>query len=1021
MDFIEKYWEDPEKLHINCEKPRAYFIPHGSEDSAANNLRGDSRYFRSLNGVWKFKYHDSVNDVEDGFYASGFEPGGWNDIPVPSNWQLHGYDIPHYTNLNYPYPCDPPYVPDLNPAGIYIRDFSLDKDLENEYYLVFEGADSCFYLWVNGEFAGYSQVSHMTSEFRVTSLLKSGKNRVAVMVLKWCDGSYLEDQDMWRLSGIFRDVYLLERDRIHISDIYIKTKLEPGYSHGMLQCDLEISGASSLEVHAVLNDPTGAAIGSMIQIIEGSGTLVFKIPSPSLWSAETPYLYSLHLYAGNEIIPVKAGLRSIEVKNSVILINGCAVKFKGVNRHDSHPELGHAIPPWHMKQDLILMKQNNINAIRTSHYPNDPRFLEYCDEMGFYVIDEADLECHGLVPAGDINMLAEEPDFEKAFLDRMERMVERDKNHACIIMWSLGNESGFGRNHIKMAEWAKGRDDSRLIHYEGACWLSIADKVDNSCLDVFSNMYTEVSAIEDQLLANPNENRPIILCEYSHAMGNGPGDLKDYWDMFYKHPRLVGGFVWEWTDHSIISRTPGGMEYFAYGGDFGDMPNDENFCIDGLVYPDRRPHIGLLELKQVIAPVSFEALDMASGRFKLTNLFDFRDLSNLVLNWKIERDGESVDGGTLGQVKVLPHESQVVTLPYDLTGKMSGRMFLLVWFTLSKEMPWAQRGHVVAQFQFELPSKPLQKKEVKVSDMDPLFIDETGRFLSIEGMDFKYVFDKVTGMFTRIIYNGALLISSQPKLNIWRAPTDNDRNIMKAWEDEGYDRIIPHVYSLSIESRSEKHVTIACLYSLGSYIKKPVIHGELKWTVFGSGDIIFDTKAEVREGLPFLPRFGLQFIMPEGNERVEYFGYGPHESYIDKHRSSTVGRFSASVKDMHEDYIMPQENGSHYRTEWAAVTDLSGTGLLFSGMDTFSFNVSHFTPEDLTKARHIYELKPRKETIVNLDYMMSGVGSNSCGPELHPQYRLADKKIDFSLRLRPVNVDQCSLLNIVNTDIVKDL
>ncbi len=1020
MNFVEKFWEDPEKLHINCEKPRAYFIPYSNENTAAKCLRGDSDYFRSLNGVWKFKYNDSVNDVEDGFYTPDFETAEWDNIPVPSNWQLLGYDMPNYTNVGYPYPCDPPYVPDMNPAGIYVRELRLEKHPEKEYCLVFEGVDSCFYLWVNGEFAGYSQVSHMTSEFMVTSLLKSGSNRIAVMVLKWCDGSYLEDQDMWRLSGIFRDVYLLERDKVHILDVFAKTKLDPSYTQGMLKCDLEISGGGSLEVRAVLNDPSGNAVGSITKKIDGSGTLKFEVPHPSLWSAETPDLYSLFLYAGNEIILIKSGMRSIEVRDSVILINGRAVKFKGVNRHDSHPELGHTIPPWHMKQDLVLMKQHNINAIRTSHYPNDPRFLEYCDEMGFYVISEADLECHGLVLVGETNMLAEEPGYQKAFLDRMHRMVERDKNHACIVMWSLGNESGFGQNHIEMAKWAKARDDSRLIHYEGACWLSIADKVDNSCLDVFSNMYTEVKAIEDQLLAKSNENRPIILCEYSHAMGNGPGDLKDYWYMFYSHPRLAGGFVWEWTDHSVKAHTSKDTEYFAYGGDFGDKPNDGNFCIDGLVYPDRRPHTGLLELKQVIAPVNIEALDINSGEFKLTNLYDFIDLSHLVLNWRIERDGEFVDGGTIDHLNVLSHESQAIKLPYAAADKISGRTFLLVWFTLNKEMPWAQRGHVVGQSQFELPARPHQKKELRASDMASLLIDDSGRYITIEGIDFKYVLDKVTCMFTSIKYNGASLISAQPKLNIWRAPTDNDRNIMKAWEDEGYDRIVPHIYSVSIESRSEKHITIACSYSLGSYIKKPVIRGELKWTIFGSGDILADIKAEVREGIPFLPRFGLQFVMPEGNDRVDYFGYGPHESYIDKHRSTTVGRYSASVKDMHEDYIMPQENGSHYKTEWAAITDLLGTGLLFSGMNGFSLNVSHFTPEDLTKAKHTYELNPRKETIVNLDYMMSGVGSNSCGPELQPQYRLEERKIDFNLRITPVSIEQCSLLKIVHSNIIKD-
>ncbi|MBP7176862.1 MAG: DUF4981 domain-containing protein [Thermoclostridium sp.] len=1020
MFFVEKYWENPETLHVHCEKPRAYFIPYESQATAEKGLRGDSKFFKSLIGAWKFRYYESVTLAEDDFLAAGFDANGWNDIPVPSNWQLHGYDIPHYTNVSYPYPCDPPYVPNMNPAGVYIRDFYLDRKHDKEYFLRFEGVDSCFYLWVNGEFSGYSQVSHMTSEFKVTSALKQGHNRIAVMVLKWCDGSYLEDQDMWRLSGIFRDVYLLERDRIHVSDIHIKTELDSACGQGNLVCEVQVSNGDSLEVRSDLKDPSGKVIGSISKKINGVDTFTFEICKPSLWSAETPDLYSVCLNAGNEVIVVKAGMRSIEIRDSVIHVNGRAVKFKGVNRHDSHPDLGHTIPPWHMKQDLTLMKQHNINAIRTSHYPNDPRFLEYCDEMGFYVIDEADLECHGLVMVGEVNRLASDPVYKNAFLDRMQRMVERDKNHPCVVMWSLGNESGFGQNHICMAEWAKSRDNSRLIHYEGAFSQTTPKIADDTCLDVYSNMYTEPSDLEQMILSNQDEIRPVLLCEFSHAMGNGPGDLKAYWDLFYRYPKLAGGFVWEWTDHSIRIRTPEGREHFAYGGDFGDQPNDGNFCIDGLVYPDRRPHTGLMELKQVIAPVRVNALDVAAGRFKVTNLYDFIDLSHLVLNWKIEKDGIYTDGGTLDPLPVAPHESVEVTLPYEMSSELNGRVFLLVWFTTRKDSPWADRGHRVCQFQFELPVICL-KQSVYVSEMNALVLNESNHSLTVAGADFKYVLDKSTGMFSELNYNGVQLICKQPRLNLWRAPTDNDRYIRKSWEDEGYERIVPHIYSVSINRPHDRKVTVCCSYSLGGTIKKPVIRGELKWTIWGSGDILLDIQAELREGLPFLPRFGLQLMMPEGNERVQYFGFGPHESYADKHQSTLKSRFLAMVGHMHEDYIMPQENGSHYGTEWAVVTGLTGIGLLFAGMDDFSFNVSHYTPEDLTEATHDIELKPRKETIVNLDYKMSGIGSNSCGPALAKQYRLDETKIRFALRMKPVGTEQNAILKTVRSEIVEDI
>jgi beta-galactosidase len=1017
MEFIKNYYENPDVLHENCEKPRAYFIPYDTEEKAEKGFRGDSKFFKSLNGIWKFRYFEHVKDVCGDFYTEGFCTDEWDDIIVPSNWQMNGYGVPNYTNVNYPYPCDPPYVPNENPAGIYIKNINVNPAEGKQYYLNFEGVDSCFFLWVNGKYTGYSQVSHMTSEFNITHLVKQGINTIAVMVLKWCDGSYIEDQDMWRLSGIFRDVYILERDRVHISDIFVKTQFDDGFEHATISCEFEAAGADTLSLKAVLKDPDGNIAGAEETAVRSSGTVRFDVSKPLLWTAETPYLYTLCLYVGQEIIHIRIGLRKVEIKDSTILINGRAVKFKGVNRHDFHPELGHVTPVWDMKQDLVLMKQHNINAIRTSHYPNDPRFLEYCDEMGFYVIDEADLECHGVFRVGDKDMLAADPQFEKAFVDRMKLMVERDKNHACVVMWSLGNESGYGTNHIKMAEWVKSRDNSRLIHYEGASGVDQTRWDETKCLDVLSFMYPSILDIADRILTIPGEKRPVVLCEYSHAMGNGPGDLKDYWDLIYSNKRLSGAFVWEWKDHGIKTSTQDGTEYYAYGGDFGDKPNDGNFCIDGLVYPDRRPHTGLLELKQVIAPVKTEADDLKAGRIKVKNLYDFIDLSNLILNWKIECDGEFVDGGFIDNITLKPYESSVVSLPLPDLDTLSGRCFLIVWYTLKKETVWADRGHTLARFQFEMPARECKTEKIEVSRMEPLDIAESKHLLTINGTNFKYVIDTTTGMFSSIEYNGVKLISEQPRLTIWRAPIDNDRNIRAKWEAEGYNRIVPHIYSVNYERSSDKCVSITSSYSLGGYSKKPVIKGELKWIVFGSGDILFETHADVREGVPYLPRFGLRFTMPPGNELVEYFGFGPHESYIDKRQSTYKSRFSARVSQMHEDYIMPQENGSHYATEWALVSNLLGMGLLFIGIDDFSFNASHFTPEDLTNAQHNYELKPGKETIVHVDYKMSGVGSASCGPELLEKYRLSDSKIHYRLRIKPVFSAENSVIDTVRGEI----
>lgn len=713
------------------------------------------------------------------------------------------------------------------------------------------------------------------------------------------------------------------------------------------------------------------------------------------------------------LILLNVGFRRVEIVDSVTYINGAAIKFKGVNRHDSHPELGHTIPLYHMKKDLYLMKQHNINAVRTSHYPNDPRFLELCDELGFYLIDEADLEAHG-AGFNNRNIVSTDAQYEKAYLDRMERMVERDKNHPCVVIWSLGNESGYGNNHIVMAEWAKTRDSSRLIHYEGN-WERY--ELSDSCLDIFSKMYPSIAAIEE-FLADDNEKRPLVLCEYCHAMGNGPGDLKEYWDLFYKYPRLAGGFVWEWADHSVIAENSDGITYNAYGGDFGDKPNDGNFCMDGLVYPDRTPHNGLLELKNIIAPVRTEAVDILTGRIRITNLYDFMNLSKLVLNWRIERDGECVDEGKLDNIKVEPRKSEIITIAYTKPEKVDGRYFLIIYYTLKNKEVWAKKGHEVAFKQFELPLGSIEKTSIIINDMPSINIEKSEDEFVVKGTEFQYVFDMNSGAFTKIQYNGVDMIHNIPKFNVWRAPTDNDMHVKEKWIEEGLNRINTHIYSVKVISEDNKHISFCTEFSLGGYSSRPVFCGNVVWSVYGSGDIVLETKGNIREeDIPFLPRFSLQLRMPKGNERVEYFGYGPHESYIDKHRSTRKGRFESSVVDMHECYLKPQESGSHFDTEWASVTNLLGMGLLFIGMKDFSFNVSHYLPEDIATAGHPHELIKRDETIVNLDYKMSGVGSNSCGPELLPQYGLKVSEINFKLRIKPVFIEDISLLQTVRTEI----
>ncbi|TBL79757.1 glycoside hydrolase family 2 TIM barrel-domain containing protein [Paenibacillus thalictri] len=997
MVRIETYWEDLTVLQVNREAPRAYYIPYREAENALAKKRGKSPYYQTLNGSWKFQYHRTVQDVQDGFYSESADVSGWDDLIVPSCWQVNGYDQCHYTNVNYPFPCDPPFVPNDNPAGLYVREFNIKDEWEaKEKYVVFEGVNSCFYLWVNGAFVGYSQGSRIPAEFNLSPYLRSGRNKMAVMVLKWCDGTYIEDQDLWRFSGIFRDVYLLARDPQHIRDVFNRQELSEDYSKALLRCEVETSGR--LEVRAELRNAVQELAASATALVDGQGSLELEVASPVLWNAENPYLYSLVIYSGEEVLSFQTGFRKIEIVDGVFQINGQAVKLKGVNRHDSHPELGQTVPVNHMIKDLVLMKQHNINTVRTSHYPNDPRFLELCNEFGFYVIDESDLECHGVFHAGDYHMLTKNPDWEKAFLDRVIRMVERDKNHPSIVLWSMGNESGYDRNHMAMARWTKSRDASRPVHYEGSDPRH-KGSTDTEVLDLESRMYASVQYIEDYA-SNPDSTKPMFLCEYSHAMGNGPGDLKDYWDVIYQYPKLMGGCVWEWSDHGIKTQTADGTEFFAYGGDFGEAPHDGNFCIDGLVDPDRVPHTGLLELKKVIAPIRIEAADVQTGRFTITNLYDFIGLSHLSFIWKVEQDGEVIQQGVLENVTAAPHAGASVHAPYTLPE--TGRCFVTFSVKLLQDCRWAEAGHEITFEQFELPVTAA--KASAMQKIPEIRLGEREQLLVIEGFDFRHEFDLHGGMFRKISKHGVDMLAAPPKFNIWRAPTDNDRKIKRVWAEEGYERAVLHVYGSEIVSRSETAVDIEVKFSLGGYIHIPYIRGTACWHVDGTGEIKLNVQVNVREGLSFLPRFGLQLVMPRGTEEVEYFGFGPHESYIDKRQSVKKGKYLLTVDDMFENYIMPQENGARFGTEWAVVSSEQGMGLKFTAPQPFSFSASHFTPEDLTGATHDYELSKlkRKETIVHLDYKMSGVGSNSCGPELLEQYRLNETQFAFEISMMPL-------------------
>ncbi len=999
---VSKYWEDPSILQINREPARAHYIPYADRSGAASGKRARSPYYGTLNGSWKFRYYDSVQEVPEGFYEENADRTGWDELLVPSCWQVNGYDQLHYTNINYPIPCDPPYVPDRNPAGLYEREFEIPAAwADKEKYVVFEGVNSCFYIWVNGSFVGYSQGSRVPAEFKLTGI-RGGKNRIAVMVLKWCDGTYIEDQDAWRYSGIFRDVYLLARDKAHVRDAFLKQQLSEDFGSAELSVDVEAVGAIQLSV--VLTDAEGTMISSADSAVSGATTIKLTVSDPELWNAERPYLYRLYVQAGDETLYFPVGFRKVDIVDGVFRINGQAVKLKGVNRHDSHPSLGQTIPLNHMIRDLKLMKRHNVNTIRTSHYPNDTRFLDLCDEYGFYVIDEADLECHGIgsgdsAREGEFHRLTNDPAWKDAFVDRAVRMVERDKNHACVIIWSMGNESGYGPNHIAMQKWTRIRDGSRPVHYEGAA-PHYKGSTDTESLDMESRMYASPAEIE-AYAQDPANLKPMFLCEYSHAMGNGPGDLHDYWEVIYRYPKLMGGCVWEWTDHGISTETPEGVPYFAYGGDFGDLPNDGNFCIDGLVTPDRKPHTGLLELKQVIAPVKIEKSDEEEGSYLVRNLYDFADLSRTYIQWKLEEDGKIVRQGTIWQLEAGPHQEQLVKP--DLGSDDAAPRLLTFSVRVKEETPWAEAGYELTFAQFELGAEsPRVSSDSSASVGRPLNARVIGSELALEGADFRYVFDLAGGAFRSLKKHGVEMLAAPTRFAIWRAPTDNDMHVKKQWFDEGYDRAETKIYACEWKQTGEGVVEIEARFSLGAYIRCPLLHGEAAWTVDGSGQIALAVKATVREGLPYLPRFGLQLTMPKGSEEVEYAGFGPHESYVDKRRSVKKGRYLLTVDDMFESYIHPQENGARNDTEWAIVSNEQGMGLRFESGLPFSFGASHYPAEELTRATHAHLLKKSVETIVHLDYRMSGVGSNSCGPQLADKYRLDKREFAFDLRIKPV-------------------
>ena len=987
---IPNYHQSTETLHVGCEKPRAYFVPFPCGCASKNAERGESTFFKSLCGEWNFKFFKSVNDVCD------LSTEGSDKLTVPMSWQMalgRGYDVPNYTNVNYPIPYDPPFVPDENPCGLYSRKFTVPAAMAGKkIYLNFEGVDSAFYVWVNDEFAAYSQVSHMTSEIDITSLVHAGENEIKVLVLKWSDGTYLEDQDMWRMSGIFREVYLLFRDETHIRDIFVHCDLDDSFTDADFTVDIDVTGKATVEW--TLDCPCGETISSGKCDVDESGKIVVPtIKNAKLWSDEEPNLYNLTLHCGNEYITLPIGARRVEIKDGCVVINGKKVKAKGVNRHDSHHLLGHSTPVEHMVRDIMIMKAHNVNMVRTSHYPNDPRFTALCDKYGIYVCDETDLETHGARPW---YALSRSPEWEGEYVDRVQRMVERDKNHPCVIFWSLGNESGWGQNHVAMHTWIKSRDTSRIVHYEGANYDYNDGKYLRDVTDIESRMYPNPTWCDNYCKA-PERDEPLFLCEYSHAMGNGPGDLRDYWEVIEANDNFFGGCVWEFIDHSVAIGDKYGDPSFTYGGDFGDHPNDGNFCVDGLVYPDRRVHTGLEELKQAIMPVAVR--EVKPGTVAIKSRRYFKSLSDISMAWTVKVDGKAVKSGVHPNLDIAPEAEEVFEIVPENELPACGTVTLDLSFRQNKPTEWADVGYEVgfAQFIYERAEK------IKAAPaLYPVELCENREEYTVTVGETVYKISKFSGMITDICDNGEHLITKPVVPQIWRAPTDNDRNVQWDWRNSSIHNAKVKCYSTEVVKADENEAVILSKISLAAAPNEVVLRADVTYTVkYGMGiKIACDVKWNIQK--KHYPRFGMRLTMPEGAEQMRYFGYGPNESYVDKRLASKLGEYKSTVTENYEPYVFPQENSSHWGCRWADVHTVAGHGFLFTSCEPFSFNASHFSPEQLTETRHHYELKREPETTVMLDMRMDGIGSNSCGPELAEKYRFNETEFSSSVTIKPV-------------------
>ena len=1000
-------WENPQIIALNKEQPRATFVPLPTLDAPQSDR------LICLNGEWKFRFLTRPDEAPHDFYLPSFADAEWDGLAVPSNWQLKGYGRPHYTNIKYPFPANPPFVPhDNNETGLYRQRFHLPNDWQGrEVFIHFGGVASAFYLWVNGQFVGYSQDSMTPAEFRITEWVKPGENLLAVKVINWSDGTYLEDQDFWRLGGIFRDVHLIARPQLYLRDFFVTTDLDDDYRNADLNVRINLKnlGAAvrSAQVRVSVQDVFSKTV-TVKQIAaqqEVAVAISQQIINPRLWSAETPNLYTLTIEllddkgVVTEALTRRIGVREVEIKNGRLLVNGAAVYFKGINRHEIHPDCGRVVSEETMRRDLELMKQHNINAVRTSHYPNQTRWYELCDEYGIYVVDEANVETHELW--ADLKIYIDEmPEWRDAFVSRGTAMAARDKNHPSVVIWSMGNESGFGSHFDAMYAAIKALDPTRPIHYESRtpAYINALNKY-----DIISTMYPSLQWVLS--LANQDSTRPVIICEYAHAMGNSTGNLRKYWDLFESHPRMQGAFIWDFVDQGLSKKTDDGRTFFAYGGDYGDVPNDANFCCNGIVNPDREPQPAMEEVKKVFQFVKIKAVDLYAGMIAVENTYDFQSLDFLRLEWQLATPSKVIKTGVIENVAVPPHESRV----YDLGGMYEAltvgeRCFLNIDLKVKENLLWAKAGYPLAGEQFVFPFKALLEEKTPLTQ--PFAVKETKTLINFSAAGWSAVFDKSVGTWSSFIFSGVEMLERGPRVNLWRAPTDNDdgggaNSYGAQWRRDGLNNLNWSVKSVKLTTSKAEAVIVVdgMLQSKSGDI--PVT---TSYTVNSLGEIIVTTDLQVPKSIKTLPRVGNEWLLKKEFDQVKWFGRGPHENYIDRKESARFGVYEKSVRELYFPYVKPQENGN--RSDVFNLQISNGQiGLCVSAEKGFEFSSTFYSLENLTAAKHITDVAEAPFTTLNIDMQQAGLGGDdSWSPRTHPEFQLRPGRYSYSYVIKPITL-----------------